>query len=178
MIGKGEVVTLPRREPPRVLVLSGPNLQLLGLREPDIYGTTTLDDIHTRLAEVAKGHGASIVTRQSNSEGDLVTWVGESARDGFHGVLINPGAYTHTSIALLDAAKACGLPVVEVHLSNPDAREEFRRRSYIARVALGRVAGFGWRSYELGLIGLLAELGARTPRTRGRGKVAVLPKPR
>lgn len=179
MIGRpGEVVSLPRREPPRVLVVSGPNLQLLGHREPEIYGTTTLEDIHARLAEVARGHGASIVARQSNSEGELVTWIGEAARDGFHGALVNPGAYTHTSIALFDAAKACGLPLVEVHLSNPDAREAFRRRSFVARAAVARVAGFGWRSYELGLLGLLAHLGRGAPRARARAKVAVLKKPR
>ena len=178
MIGRrGEVVTLPRREPPRILVVSGPNLQLLGTREPEVYGTTTLADIHARLTEVAKGHGATIEARQSNAEGDLVTWIGEAGRDGFHGVLVNPGAYTHTSIALFDAAKASGVPLVEVHLSNPDAREAFRRQSYIARAAVGRVAGFGWRSYELGLLGLLAQLGSPPPRSRGsRAKVAILQK--
>jgi len=139
----------------KILVVSGPNLQLLGEREPSVYGTTTLVEIHARLAEVAARRGAEIVARQSNHEGDLVTWVGEARRDGFSGVLINPGGYTHTSVALLDAVRACGLPVVEVHLSNPDAREGFRRRSWVARGCVGRVAGFGPRSYELGLEGLL-----------------------
>lgn len=143
----------------RILVLSGPNLQLLGRREPEIYGTTTLAQIHDRLNEIAKPRGVAIDARQSNHEGDLVTWLGESKIDGFNGVLINPGAFTHTSIALLDAAKACALPVIEVHLSNPDARENFRRRSWIARACLGRVAGFGPRSYELALQGMFDHLG-------------------
>lgn len=142
----------------RILVLSGPNLQLLGHREPSIYGTTTLREIHEQLARVAGELGASLEARQSNHEGELVTWLGEAGRDGFSGVLINPGGYTHTSVALLDAAKASGLPVIEVHLSNPDARESFRRRSYVARGCLGRVAGFGPLSYELGLRGLLRHL--------------------
>lgn len=142
----------------RILVLSGPNLQLLGHREPSIYGTTTLREIHEQLARVAGELGASLEARQSNHEGELVTWLGEAGRDGFSGVVINPGGYTHTSVALLDAAKASGLPVIEVHLSNPDARESFRRRSYVARGCLGRVAGFGPLSYELGLRGLLRHL--------------------
>lgn len=141
-----------------ILVLSGPNLQLLGHREPSIYGTTTLREIHEQLARVAGELGASLEARQSNHEGELVTWLGEAGRDGFSGVVINPGGYTHTSVALLDAAKASGLPVIEVHLSNPDARESFRRRSYVARGCLGRVAGFGPLSYELGLRGLLRHL--------------------
>lgn len=139
----------------KILVVSGPNLQLLGEREPSVYGTTTLAEIHARLAEAAARRGVEIVARQSNHEGDLVTWVGEARRDGFSGVLLNPGGYTHTSVALLDAVRASGLPVVEVHLSNPDAREGFRRRSWVARGCVGRVAGFGPRSYELGLEGLL-----------------------
>ncbi|MFO0659008.1 MAG: type II 3-dehydroquinate dehydratase [Polyangiaceae bacterium] len=140
---------------PRIRVLSGPNLQLLGRREPEIYGSTTLEEIHAKLAQIAHDRGSSIEARQSNHEGDLVTWLGEAKLDGFDGVMINPGAFTHTSIALLDAAKACSLPVIEVHLSNPDAREGFRRRSWIARVCVGRVAGFGAKSYELALVGLL-----------------------
>jgi 3-dehydroquinate dehydratase-2 len=146
----------------RVLVVSGPNLQLLGRREPEIYGATTLGEIHDRLRRVATRAGVDLEARQSNHEGDLVTWVGEAGRDGFAGVVLNPGGYTHTSVALLDASKASGVPVVEVHLSNPDAREPFRRRSYVARGCLGRVAGFGPLSYELGLLGLLRHLSGET----------------
>jgi 3-dehydroquinate dehydratase-2 len=142
----------------RVLVVSGPNLQLLGLREPEVYGHTTLADIHARLAETANARGFVTEARQSNHEGDLVTWVGESGRDGFVGVVLNPGGYTHTSVALHDAIKACGLPTVEVHLSHTDAREAFRRRSRVAAACIARVSGFGAHSYELGLLGLLERL--------------------
>ncbi len=144
--------------PLRVLVVSGPNLALLGSREPEIYGTTTLESIHLRLTQVARDHDTTLDTRQSNHEGDLVTWVGEAGVNNFHGVVLNPGAYTHTSIALLDAIKAAGLPVIEVHLSNPESRERFRRKSYVARACVGRVAGFGGQSYELGLLGLISHL--------------------
>jgi 3-dehydroquinate dehydratase-2 len=147
----------------RVLVLSGPNLQLLGAREPALYGSSTLAEIHERLLNLGGAEGAEVEARQSNHEGDLVTWLGEAARDGFHGVVINPGAYTHTSVALLDAARASGLPVIEVHLSNPDAREPFRRRTLVGRACLGRVAGFGPLSYELGLLGLLRHLRQEMP---------------
>ena len=151
---------------PRVLVLSGPNLQLLGRREPTLYGTTTLPQIHERLRLVAAEEGAALEARQSNHEGELVTWLGESRLDGFSGVVINPGAYTHTSVALLDATRACELPVIEVHLSNPDAREPFRRRSFLARACLARVAGFGALSYELALRGLLRHLRNAPPDRR------------
>ncbi len=151
----------------RVRVVSGPNLQLLGEREPAVYGSTTLGEIHAALTALAAARGASIEARQSNHEGDLVTWVGEARRDGFDGVVINPGGLTHTSVSLLDAVRACELPVIEVHLSNPDAREGFRRRSFVARGCLGRVAGFGPRSYELGLTGLLDHLAARSTHRQG-----------
>jgi 3-dehydroquinate dehydratase-2 len=141
-----------------VLVLSGPNLDRLGTREPAIYGTRTLDDVHRLVTEVAASRGAEAVCRQSNHEGDLVTAVGRAGDDGFDGIVLNAGAYTHTSIALFDAIKASGVPTVEVHLSNPDAREPFRRRSRIAPACVGRVAGFGAASYVLGLLGLLARL--------------------
>lgn len=142
----------------RALVLSGPNLDRLGTREPAIYGTTTLAEIHRLVEEAARARGAEAVCRQSSHEGDLVRWINTAHDEGFDGVVLNAGAYTHTSIALLDAIKASGVPVVEVHLSNPDAREPFRRRSYIARACLARVAGFGPRSYVLGLVGLLDHL--------------------
>jgi 3-dehydroquinate dehydratase II len=145
----------------RVLVLSGPNLDRLGTREPAIYGTLTLDEIHKLVEESAREQGASVACRQSNHEGDLVTAIGRARDDGFDGILLNAGAYTHTSIAILDAIKACALPTIEVHLSNPDAREAFRRRSRIAPACLGRVAGFGARSYVLALSGLLDHLRAQ-----------------
>ena len=155
----------------RILVLSGPNLQLLGAREPSIYGTMTLDEIHAGLTKRALARGAKIDCRQSNHEGVLVDAIGEvlSGVPGadfgtrrFDGMLINAGAYTHTSLALRDAIKAVGIPCVEVHLSNPEAREPFRRRSRIAPVCVAKVAGFGARSYEIALDALLDMLDART----------------
>jgi 3-dehydroquinate dehydratase-2 len=148
----------------RVLVVSGPNLDRLGSREPAIYGTTTLAEIHALCEVAAREGGAAVVCRQSNHEGDLVSWIGAARDEGFAGVILNAGAYTHTSIAILDAIKASGVPVVEVHLSNPDAREPFRRRSRIAPACLARVAGFGPRSYLLGLRGLLDHVRSMTVR--------------
>lgn len=142
----------------RVLVLSGPNLDRLGTREPAIYGTTTLAEIHRMVEDAARARGAEAECRQSSQEGTLVDWLNRAGDEGFAGAILNAGAYTHTSIALLDAIKASGLPVVEVHLSNPDAREPFRRRSRIAPACLARVSGFGARSYVLGLSGLLDHL--------------------
>jgi 3-dehydroquinate dehydratase-2 len=139
----------------RVLCLSGPNLQLLGTREPAVYGRATLAEIHARLVGRAHELGAEVDARQTNHEGTLVDWVGEARTHGFAGLLLNPGAYTHTSIALYDALKAVALPCVEVHLSNPDAREPFRRRSRVAPACVGRVAGFGADSYELALEALV-----------------------
>lgn len=144
----------------RILVVSGPNLDRLGKREPAIYGTTTLAEIHHALDEAARSRGAGVECRQSNHEGDLVGWLNRAGEDGFAGVLLNPGAYTHTSIALFDAIKCGAVPTVEVHLSNPDAREPFRRRSRVAPACLARVAGFGARSYVIALHGLLDHLGA------------------
>jgi 3-dehydroquinate dehydratase-2 len=142
-------------------VLSGPNLDRLGTREPEIYGTDTLDDVHRMLEAAAKARGAEVACAQSNHEGELVTRIGRAKDDGFDGILLNAGAYTHTSIAIFDAIKASGLPTVEVHLSNPEAREPFRRRSRIAPACVARVAGFGARSYSLALEGLLDKLGGR-----------------
>ena len=150
----------PRR-PSAVLVLSGPNLQLLGSRETRIYGRLTLPQIHDRLREVALGRGCRIDCRQSNHEGALVDWIGGAKKDGFDGIIINPGAYTHTSIALHDAIRAASLPTVELHLSNPEAREPFRHRSMVAAVCLGRVAGFGPNSYAVALNALLDHLDAQ-----------------
>jgi 3-dehydroquinate dehydratase II len=144
----------------RVLVLSGPNLDRLGTREPAIYGTTTLAEIHRLVESAAVAESAEAVCRQSNHEGDLVGWIGGAGEEGYAGVVLNAGAYTHTSVAILDAIKASGVPVVEVHLSNPDAREPFRRRSRIAPACLGRVAGFGARSYVMGVMALIEHVRA------------------
>ena len=142
-----------------VYVLNGPNLNLLGSRETAVYGTLTLADIEASCAAAAKRHGHSIVFRQSNHEGELVDWLHE-ARDKAAGVVINPGAYTHTSIALQDAIRAIGIPVVEVHLSNIFAREEFRHHSYVSPVARGVLCGFGAKGYELAIDGLVSALQA------------------
>jgi len=142
----------------RLLCISGPNLQLLGTREPEIYGKTTLAEIHTRLEARAKALGVGFDGRQTNHEGAIVDWIGGARAEGFSGLLLNPGAYTHTSIAIYDALRAVALPCVEVHLSNPEAREPFRRRSRVARACIGRVSGFGPASYELALEGLVRSL--------------------
>jgi 3-dehydroquinate dehydratase-2 len=144
--------------PRRVLVLSGPNLHRLGKRQPEIYGRQTLQEIHDRLSDEADLLGADVDCRQSNHEGTLIDWVGEAQEEGFAGIVINPGAYTHTSYALYDALLAAGIPSIEVHLSNPEAREPFRRHSCTAPACLGKVAGFGADSYVLGLMGLLRAL--------------------
>ena len=137
--------------PPTVFVLNGPNLNLLGLREPDIYGTDTLDDIAGWLEDRARGLGLAIDMRQSNHEGHLVDWLHEAQADGAKAVILNAGAYTHTSVALLDVIRAITVPVIEVHLSNPQAREPFRRTSYVAQAARGSITGLGALGYELAL---------------------------
>lgn len=146
----------------RVLCISGPNLNLLGTREPEIYGTETLAAIHRRLVQLGKELDVRVQTRQSNHEGDLLDWIGTS-RKNVDGLLLNAGALTHTSLALYDALRAVGLPTIEVHLSNPEAREAYRRESIVAPACVGKVAGFGGESYLLGLRGLIAHL--RRPRT-------------
>jgi 3-dehydroquinate dehydratase-2 len=142
-----------------VYVLNGPNLNLLGSRETAVYGSLTLADIEKLCTEAAKRHGHGIVFRQSNHEGELVDWLHE-AKAKAAGVVINPGAYTHTSIALQDAIRAIGIPVVEVHLSNIFAREEFRHHSYVSPVARGILCGFGPKGYELAIDGLANTLKA------------------
>ena len=134
-----------------VFVLNGPNLNLLGLREPEIYGSDTLDDIAGMLEDRARELGLQIDLRQSNHEGHLVDWLHEAQAEGAKAVLLNAGAYTHTSIALHDAIKAVKTPVIEVHLSNPHTREEFRHTSFVGRAARGSVAGFGALSYLVAL---------------------------
>ena len=138
-----------------VYVLNGPNLNLLGLREPAIYGAETLNDVENRCRSHAAGLGFEIDFRQTNSEGELVTWIQE-ARAKASGIAINAGAYTHTSVALHDALKAAEVPAVELHLSNVHAREEFRHRSYIAPAVVGVICGFGVNSYELAISALAA----------------------
>ncbi len=134
--------------PKPIHVLSGPNLNLLGVREPDIYGRETLADIEARCVARAAQFALSVVFRQSNHEGQLIDWVQE-AREAACALIINPAAYGHTSIALLDALKTLAIPVVECHLSNPAAREAFRRHTYVSLAATGVVSGFGGTSYEL-----------------------------
>jgi len=132
-------------------VLNGPNLNLLGSREPHIYGHATLDDIAAALEDQAQTLGIAIDVRQSNHEGHLVDWLHEAGSRRALAVLLNAGALTHTSIAIHDAMKSITVPVIEVHLSNPHAREEFRHTSFVARAALGSISGFGARSYALAL---------------------------
>ena len=134
-----------------IYVLNGPNLNLLGLREPEIYGSDTLDDIAGRMEDRARELDLEIDLRQSNHEGHLIDWLHEAQARGAKAVILNPGGYTHSSIALHDAVKSITTPVIEVHLSNPHAREEFRHISYVGRAARGTIAGFGALSYMLAL---------------------------
>jgi 3-dehydroquinate dehydratase II len=145
-----------------VYVLNGPNLNLLGLREPDIYGHDTLDDIAGMLEDRARALGLTIDMRQSNHEGHLLDWLHEAQAQGAHAVLLNAGALTHTSLALYDAIRSIRTPVIEVHISNPHAREEYRRHSYVGMAAKGSIAGFGASSYLLGLEAA-ALIGAESP---------------
>lgn len=135
----------------KILIINGPNLNMLGKREPEIYGKTTLKDIENNLKTLADELSLEIDFRQTNYEGDLVTWIQNSVSEDCNGIIINAAAYTHTSIAIYDAIKSVGLPVVEVHLSNIFAREDFRHHSYISPVAKGQICGFGEDSYNLAL---------------------------
>ncbi len=134
----------------KIMLLNGPNLNMLGVREPEMYGTDTLDDIRVLCLDKGAALGVEVDFRQSNSEGELVGWI-QSARGDHAGVIINPAAYTHTSIAIMDALIAVELPVIELHLSNPLRREPFRRHSYVSEVARGVICGFGGHGYELAL---------------------------
>ncbi len=141
----------------QILVLHGPNLNLLGEREPEVYGRTTLAEIDTRLREIAAENGVSLESLQSNHEGALVDRI-QAACGTYQGIVINPGGFTHTSVALRDALVASGLPIVEVHLSNIHAREPFRRTSLVSDIALGQITGLGPIGYELALLALLDRL--------------------
>jgi 3-dehydroquinate dehydratase-2 len=166
---------MARRGSRPVLVLHGPNLNLLGTREPAVYGRVSLAEINRAIQRRAAARGARAVCRQSNHEGELVDWIQSAAREGFQAIVINPGAFTHYSIALRDAIASISLPVVEVHLSNIHAREEFRRRSVIAPAAAGQISGFGPASYLLGLDAVLqsptagVRAGRRAPQRAARG---------
>ena len=134
----------------KILFLNGPNLNLLGQREPQVYGKTTLADIEAMVRKQAASRGATIDFRQTNLEGELVSWI-QGAKGAFDAIVLNAAAYTHTSVALRDAIAATGVPTIEIHLSNIHAREEFRHKSLIAGVCRGQIAGFGSNSYILGL---------------------------
>ncbi len=141
----------------RILLLHGPNLNLLGTREPEIYGAMRLDEINTRLTSFCAAHDVTLTTQQSNHEGVLIDAIQE-ARDWANGLVINPGGYTHTSVALRDAIAGVQLPTIEVHLSNIHAREEFRHKSLIAPVCIGQICGLGWYGYQLALDVLIQRL--------------------
>lgn len=147
----------------KILVIHGPNLNLLGTREPEIYGTLSLREINARIRAHAKKRGASVSAHQSNHEGEIIDLIQKhtspQARKRHDALIINPGAYTHTSYAIRDAVRACGVPAVEVHLSNLHGREEFRTRSVIAAVCRGQISGFGYVSYLLAIDALVAEEG-------------------
>ena len=148
--------------PPLITVLNGPNLNLLGTREPEKYGHATLDDVETLCAETAEEYGLAIDFRQSNAEGELVTWIQE-CRGRAAGIIINPAGYTTTSIAILDALLAVGLPVIEVHITNIHRREEFRHHSFVSKAATGVIAGLGVQGYALALQAMAGLVDAPDP---------------
>ena len=141
-----------------ILVIQGPNLNLLGTREPDVYGTTTLEDIHKRLGELAKAHSVDLNTYQSNHEGELIDRIQKAKLDGVDFIIINPGAFTHTSVALRDVLAGVAIPFTEVHLSNIHQREEFRKHSYLSDIATGVICGLGAIGYELALQAAITRL--------------------
>jgi 3-dehydroquinate dehydratase II len=142
----------------RILLLNGPNLNLLGTREPTVYGTATLQDIETRLKDLSVAQGHELIAAQSNAEHELIGKIQTTKRDGFSFVIINPGAFTHTSIALRDAFLSVGVPFIEIHLSNVFAREAFRHHSYLSDIAVGCIYGLGPIGYELALQAAVARL--------------------
>lgn len=142
----------------KILVINGPNLQLLGHRDPEVYGKTTLDDVNKRLTEVAAELGVKIFFFQNNTEGFLVDRIAEAKKEGIDGIVINPAAYTHTSIALRDAIEGVKIPSVEIHISNIHARDEFRHKSMTAAVCIGQISGFGTDGYEWALRALIQYL--------------------
>lgn len=141
----------------KILVLNGPNLNLLGKRQPEIYGRLTLDQINKKMRSLAEELEVAIDIRQSNSEGELVSWIQEAPRE-FGAIVINPAAYTHSSVAIRDALTAAGIPAIEIHISNIYKREAFRQHSYIAGAAVGQITGFGVQSYLLGLRAAVEQL--------------------
>jgi 3-dehydroquinate dehydratase-2 len=141
-----------------ILVIQGPNLNLLGTREPDVYGKTTLEDIHKRLGELGKQHSIELDTYQSNHEGELIDRIQKAKLDGVDFIIINPGAFTHTSVALRDVLAGVAIPFTEVHLSNIHQREEFRKHSYLSDIATGVICGLGAIGYELALQAAVARL--------------------
>jgi len=144
----------------KILVLHGPNLNVLGLREPEVYGHETLATIMERLRAIAAASGVELVCRQSNHEGELVSYIQDAKAEGVDGIILNPAAYTHTSIAIRDAIKGSGMPCVEIHLSNTHARDSFRQKSMTAGVCVGQIQGFGGHGYVLALEGLIVHLKA------------------
>lgn len=141
-----------------ILVIQGPNLNLLGTREPDVYGKTTLEDIHQKLGELAKAQAVDLDTYQSNHEGELIDRIQKAKQDGVDFIIINPGAFTHTSVALRDVLAGVAIPFTEVHLSNIHQREEFRKHSYLSDIATGVICGLGAIGYELALQAAVARL--------------------
>ena len=141
-----------------ILVIQGPNLNLLGSREPDVYGKTTMDDIHQKLGEIAKAHAVGLNTYQSNHEGELIDRIQKAKQDGVDFIIINPGAFTHTSVALRDVLAGVAIPFTEVHLSNIHQREEFRKHSYLSDIATGVICGLGAIGYELALQAAITRL--------------------
>jgi 3-dehydroquinate dehydratase-2 len=141
-----------------ILVIQGPNLNLLGTREPEVYGKTTLEDIHNKLGTISKSNAVELSTFQSNHEGELIDCVQKAKQDGVNFIIINPGAFTHTSVALRDALAGVAIPFIEVHLSNIHRREEFRKHSYLSDIAIGVICGLGAIGYELALEAAIAHL--------------------
>ena len=141
-----------------ILVIQGPNLNLLGTREPDVYGKTTLEDIHQKLGELAKAQSVDLSTYQSNHEGELIDRIQKAKQDGVDFIIINPGAFTHTSVALRDVLAGVAIPFTEVHISNIHQREEFRKHSYLSDIATGVICGLGAIGYELALQAAIARL--------------------